>query len=1639
MTTSMARFNVGAVLALLVLALLPAVARADHRLEVSSGDLVTSVRWAGETRYDTAAKLAVEATPSSIADASSTAILATGANFPDALAGTYLAGLVDAPILLTERDNIPTSTMSVLTGTSATSLDVDRVYLLGGPLAIGLRVQAELEALGIDVVRLAGENRMETAARIATGIPDAEVGLIDGLRTAIVARADSFPDALVAGAAARNGSLPMLLTATESLSSVTADALDRLNIEQVIVAGGPVAVSDAVVTELAGLGYQPRRVFGNSRTETAVSFSNFNQQELGFRTNEVGLARADSFPDALAFAPFAGREAISVLLARDPLTLDVPTRTQLANYGTCFFDTLYIPGGTVAISAGVEAAARESLTTDDNCNGVDNTGPVLAAAALDSLGTAGGGRALPGPTDDVITAVFNESVICSGGTPEQFTLIAGSTLTDALSVACGGSRRTDVVLGFPGGTITTLKDVVLRYRRAGDAVDRILDLSGNDAETDQRVNVLEALIVNTAVDAPDADLTDDTCAIADGGRCSLRAAIQEANVDPDETLIVVPDGTFRLTVPGLDEEAGATGDLDLRTTMVIVGGGETIIEQTVAGERVLDVRSGTASLSGLTITGGDMSAADGKGGGLRQIGGTTALEDMVVTGNTAGLAGGGIENSGATMTLVRVTLDGNEAGANGGGLHVTGDGTTTITDSEVMDNLANLEGGGVWNGTGTMTLVRTTFTDNVAEGAAADQGGGSMFNAGGTLVLRDVTSTGGLATGAAGSGGALLTDGGSASVTESVFEDNAAARAGGGIENAGGTVTVTDSTLRGNDAGSAPGNGGAIHAGGGTTTVTRVLAESNTAVEGGAYWVGGDGEFLVDNGIVRTNRATGGDAATAGARQGGGGAYNDGATLTVVDATFAGNLAITGAGSGGGILNAAGDLIVDNATFDRNRADRAGGAIENDAGTLTVGGSAGVTFTENRATGVNSAGNGGAIHTAGEATVAVTDIVARANVAVEGGGFWIGAGSTATLTDGTWEANRATGGDAATAGSRQGGGGVYNDGGDLVIDGGSYLANTATTGNGSGGGILSAAGTTTIDGARIAGNLADRAGGGIEFDGGDLVLGATTPVTIENNVATGTNSGAGNGGGLHTLIDLAITGNTFRGNSAVEGGGLWVGGGVTLALSGTNLIGNIATGSDASVAGERQGGGGVYNSGAILDIDGAEFLDNVAITGAGSGGAVLTNGAGTTTIDGSTFTTNVADRAGGAVENDGGQVDIGAAVPSTFSGNIATGATSAGNGGAVHAAGGTTTIVAGAITGGSAKEGGGVWVGGNGTMTLSGVNVQANEAVGPAADQGGGGLFVTDTATLTATANTVVAANNATGAAGSGGGALNDGGTLTLQAGVQFNQNTANRAGGAIEVTGGTTTLTRVTMTGNAADGGGSGPGSGGGIHVTGSTAALTVTESSFVGNAAAADGGGLWNGAATIAVTRSTFEANTAVGEGGGVYDQGGATTLSNVTLSANSAASGGGAYATTGGAITLTHVTSFQNTAGIGNELAIGGASAGTMTVRNSIVVDGGAGNACAGASIASTGGNYAEASCAFGGPNDQAGTAPALAALAITEGSPTRTHQPNGGSPVIDATTAAGLTVDQRGVTRPQNPILALTPYDSGAVEVVQGPFG
>lgn len=303
-------------------------------------------RVAGLDRYLTA----VEASKRAFPDGAGTVVIATGANWPDALGGAALAGVVDGPLLLAQPTALPASVRTEIVRLGAT-----KAYVLGGTGAVSPAVMTELAGLlgSANVVRLAGQDRYGTAQAVADEVISHLGADYDG--NAFVATGGNFPDALAASPLAAANGWPILLahpvTGALELPSQT---------DWVYILGGTGAVSEDVEAVLkADLGEE--RVYrwgGVNRYETAALVAGYGV-DRGMRWDGVGIATGENFPDALSGGAMLGRFETVMLLTQSATLHPAASAELSANKDS--IATVHIIGGTGAVSAEVEAEVKAAL------------------------------------------------------------------------------------------------------------------------------------------------------------------------------------------------------------------------------------------------------------------------------------------------------------------------------------------------------------------------------------------------------------------------------------------------------------------------------------------------------------------------------------------------------------------------------------------------------------------------------------------------------------------------------------------------------------------------------------------------------------------------------------------------------------------------------------------------------------------------------------------------------------------------------------------------------------------------------------------------------------------------------------------------------------------------------------------------------------------------------------------------------------------------------------------------------------------------------------------------------------------------------------------------------------------------------
>ena len=242
------------------------------------------IRLSGKNRYDTAFAVANQLKSNLKLEQFEAVVVAYGQNFPDALTGSYLAAVKNAPILLTEKS----ADARVLDYIQTNLVPGGTVYILGGTAAVTQEFEDGANERGFTVMRLKDKNRYGTNLKI---LEEAGVNQTDEI---LIATGTNYADSLSASATG----LPMLLVGgslTEEQKAFLATTSGKF-----VIIGGTGAVSQKVEDQLNEIG-TAERVKGKTRYETSVVIA---ERYFGSPKAAV-LAYAQGFPDGLCGGPLA--------------------------------------------------------------------------------------------------------------------------------------------------------------------------------------------------------------------------------------------------------------------------------------------------------------------------------------------------------------------------------------------------------------------------------------------------------------------------------------------------------------------------------------------------------------------------------------------------------------------------------------------------------------------------------------------------------------------------------------------------------------------------------------------------------------------------------------------------------------------------------------------------------------------------------------------------------------------------------------------------------------------------------------------------------------------------------------------------------------------------------------------------------------------------------------------------------------------------------------------------------------------------------------------------------------------------------------------------------------------------------------
>ncbi|MCA0173264.1 N-acetylmuramoyl-L-alanine amidase [Bacillus sp. RAR_GA_16] len=290
-------------------------------------------RISGANRIETAIEISKKVSPGKLTT-SEKAVILTRADMPfDALASSGLAGVKQAPILLTGSTKLDSNVSKELD-----RLGAQKIYLLGGTAAISQEIENELKQK-YTVTRVKGSNRFETANAInhAAGL--------DQTSTAIIVNGMKVADSLSASSVAAIKNYPIYLSAVSKAPKLPS------TIKTVYLIGGSSVLTEDVRTQLEQQGKKVVRLSGKDRflTNLAVNKAFFasSSSYILARGTSVQVDKED-YPDAVAGASLAEKFNSPVVLAHD-----VKPISDVQTYLYQNASSLMVLGGEGALSTSI--------------------------------------------------------------------------------------------------------------------------------------------------------------------------------------------------------------------------------------------------------------------------------------------------------------------------------------------------------------------------------------------------------------------------------------------------------------------------------------------------------------------------------------------------------------------------------------------------------------------------------------------------------------------------------------------------------------------------------------------------------------------------------------------------------------------------------------------------------------------------------------------------------------------------------------------------------------------------------------------------------------------------------------------------------------------------------------------------------------------------------------------------------------------------------------------------------------------------------------------------------------------------------------------------------------------------------------
>ena len=269
----------------------------------------------GSDRYNTANKISNKWTRAD------NIVIANSDSIVDAMTASPFAHTKGAPILLSSKSGLTPETKA-----SIARLKAKTVYLIGGENSLDKNLEKEIIDIGVNVVRIAGQDRFETSLKIAKEIDN----LSDVSQVAIVNGQKGLPDAISISSSAAINNMPIILSNNSGDIPQGKDFIKLEELSKAYVIGGNGTVSEELKNEVSDLikNKPVKRLGGKNRTETNVLvLDEFYKSRVlnNLFVVKDGSKKEIDLIDSLSVSSLAAKENSPVMIVGENLTSEQTT------------------------------------------------------------------------------------------------------------------------------------------------------------------------------------------------------------------------------------------------------------------------------------------------------------------------------------------------------------------------------------------------------------------------------------------------------------------------------------------------------------------------------------------------------------------------------------------------------------------------------------------------------------------------------------------------------------------------------------------------------------------------------------------------------------------------------------------------------------------------------------------------------------------------------------------------------------------------------------------------------------------------------------------------------------------------------------------------------------------------------------------------------------------------------------------------------------------------------------------------------------------------------------------------------------------------------------------------------------------